>query len=482
MNTEITERKNVYCAVYTCKSTSEGLEQDFNSLDAQREACLAYVASQKGEGWLPLNKQYDDGGFTGANIDRPALQELIKDIENGKVNCIVVYKVDRLSRSLLDFAKLLEFFDKYQVTFVSVTQHFNTNNSMGRLTLNILLSFAQFEREIISERTKDKMGAARKKGKWLGGRAPYGYTADRDKKMLIINPKEAEAVKFIFDTYIKEKSVIILLNTLKEKGIQTKEMTCFNGKQIKPHHFYKSAICLLLKNPLYIGKVKYNNEVYNGEHEAIIDPETFNTVQEILAANVKTRNNVKNNKYASLLRQTLFCKHCDQVMIPTYAAKKHKKYQYYLCKVANTYGYSKCPTKSVSKQSIEESVINALIKESVIDAIVFNSLLGGAQRAYLQGFVNKIYYDAENKKIEIYLKSGKIISYSADLKVSAMSQKLKRKHQILEKKSQVTKDIYNMLLAYQLEYYMRTNNLNQKQCAKFLGLTPGRLCQIISVT
>lgn len=170
----------------------------------------------------------------------------------------------------------------------------------------------------------------------------------------------------------------------------------------------------MLKNPLYIGKVKYNNEVYDGEHEAIIDRETFNTAQEILATNVKTRNNVKNNKYASLLRQTLFCKHCDQLMIPTYAAKKHKKYQYYLCKVANTYGYSKCPTKSVSKQSIEESVIKTLIKESVIDAVVFNSLLGGAQRAYLQGFVNKIYYYSENKKIEIYLKSGQIISYTAD--------------------------------------------------------------------
>ena len=480
MITENTERKNVYCAVYTRKSTSEGLEQDFNSLDAQRESCMAYIASQKGEGWIPLQKEYDDGGFTGANIERPALQELIKDIENGKVNCIVVYKVDRLSRSLLDFAKLLEFFDKYQVTFVSVTQHFNTNNSMGRLTLNILLSFAQFEREIISERTKDKMGAARKKGKWLGGRPAIGYDTDRDKQKLVINPKEAESIRFIFETYIKEKSVMSLLNIIREKGITTKQMVCMNGKEYTGHTFYKSSICRLLQNPLYIGKVKYNNELYEGEHEAIIDEETFYKVQNIMAENVNTRNHVKNNSYSSLLRKMLFCKHCDQVMIPTYASKKQKKYQYYLCKTANVYGYSKCPTKSVSKQSIEESVVNKLLSENIIDIVIFNSLIGRAQRVYLQEFVDKIYYNAEAKNIAILLKSGQSISYTSDVKVAATSPKLIKKHKILEEKPKISKELQSILLAYQIEHYMRTNNLNQKQCANFLGISGSRLCQIIN--
>lgn len=481
MKTEIIEKKKIYCAIYTRKSTNEGLEQEFNSLDAQREACLSYIASQKGEGWIPLQKEYDDGGFTGANIDRPALQELIKDIENGKVNCIVVYKVDRLSRSLLDFAKLLEFFDKSQVTFVSVTQHFNTNNSMGRLTLNILLSFAQFEREIISERTSDKMGAARKKGKWLGGRPPIGYDINKEKQKLIINTKEAAIIKFIFETYLKEKSALALLNILKEKGIKTKDLTCANGRIYAPHDFNKASLYRILQNHLYIGKVNYKNELFAGEHDAIIDNETFNKVQELLKENQKSRNHIKNNKYASLLRQILFCKQCNQVMIPTYASKKNKKYQYYLCKTANTYGYSKCPTKSVSRQSIEESIIHKLTEKNIIDITVYNKLFGTAQRVYLQEFVEKIYYNAVNKSIEILLKTGQMISYSADLKIATTSPKLKKKYEILKEKPKISKDIENILLTYQIEHYMHTNSLNQKQCAKLLGITPSRLSQICNI-
>ena len=195
------EKRIVNCAIYTRKSVSDGLERDFTTLDAQRESCESYIASQKNEGWICLPEEYDDGGFTGANTDRPALQRMMTDIKANKINCVVVYKVDRLSRSLLDFAELLSTFEAHNVTFVSVTQHFNTQNSMGRLTLNILLSFAQFEREIISERTRDKMGAAKRKGKWIGGRPPLGYNIDKDKHKLVINPKEAELVRKIFDTY-----------------------------------------------------------------------------------------------------------------------------------------------------------------------------------------------------------------------------------------------------------------------------------------
>src|SRR3989338_6112130 len=196
---EAKEKKRIHCAIYTRKSTSEGLEQEFTSLDAQREACVSYVASQKNEGWIALPDIYDDGGFTGANMDRPAVQKLISDIKDGKIDCVVVYKVDRLSRSLLDFSKLLEFFDKHNVTFVSITQQFNTNSSMGRLTLNILLSFAQFEREIISERTRDKMAAARKKGRWVGGRHVLGYDLDPETKKLTVNEDESALVKKIFE-------------------------------------------------------------------------------------------------------------------------------------------------------------------------------------------------------------------------------------------------------------------------------------------
>src|SRR3989338_7784663 len=217
-----TPKKKIYCAIYTRKSTSEGLDQDFTSLDNQRESAENYVNSQKSEGWIILPEKYDDGGYTGANTERPALQKLIADIKEGKINCVVVYKVDRLSRSLLDFVQLLELFEKHNVVFISVTQAFNTNSSMGRLTLNILLSFAQFEREIISERVKDKMGAARKKGKWLGGRPILGYELDKVNRKLIINAKGAKIVREVFDLYLKEKSYLLVAKILNEKAYLTK--------------------------------------------------------------------------------------------------------------------------------------------------------------------------------------------------------------------------------------------------------------------
>src|SRR3989338_500214 len=222
MNTDAEEKKEIRCAIYTRKSTTEGLGGDFTSLDNQRESAESYIQSQKGQGWLALPDSYNDGGFTGSNVDRPAFQKLIEDIKSKKIDCVVVYKVDRLSRSLIDFVKLLLFFEENKVTFVSVTQHFNTQTSMGRLTLNILLAFAQFEREIISERTKDKMGAARKKGKWVGGLSPFGYDIDKANKRLVVNLKEAEIVRMIFDLYIQEKSLLSVARILNDKGVTTK--------------------------------------------------------------------------------------------------------------------------------------------------------------------------------------------------------------------------------------------------------------------
>jgi len=249
------EKPQVKCAIYTRVSTSEGLGQEFTSLDNQRESAESYIQSQKSQGWIPLPDRYDDGGYTGANTDRPALQKLISDIKEDKIDCVVVYKVDRLSRSLLDFSKLLEFFDQNKVTFVSVTQHFNTNSSMGRLTLNILLSFAQFEREIISERTRDKISASKKKGKWIGGCVPLGYDLNKETHKLIVNSKEATLVKELFGLYLKERSLLAVTKIANQKGYRTKIRYLENEKVRGGIKFTSTSIANILNNAYYLGKV-----------------------------------------------------------------------------------------------------------------------------------------------------------------------------------------------------------------------------------
>lgn len=356
------EKKRIYCAIYTRKSTSEGLDQDFTSLDAQREAGENYIASQRNEGWLALPERYDDGGYTGANLERPALQKLLSDIKDGRVDCIVVYKVDRLSRSLLDFTQLLEVFEKNNVTFVSVTQNFNTNTSMGRLTLNILLSFAQFEREIISERTRDKMAAGRKKGKWLGGRPVLGYDLDRENHRLIVNEKEAETVREIFDLYVKECSLLSVAIILNDKGYETKKFVTKSGKVLGGGKFKNTYIQHIIKNVVYIGKVKYMGQLYHGLHEPIVGKDIFEKAQEILANNRVERQSSKNTKNIGLLNHLLRCKACNSIMFHTYSTKGNYKYRYYVCMNAQKRGYSYCPTRSVNAQAIEGAVIDALRK------------------------------------------------------------------------------------------------------------------------
>jgi len=338
------------------------LDQDFTSLDAQREAAESYIASQRNEGWLVLPGRYDDGGYTGANLERPALQKLLSDIKDGRVDCIVVYKVDRLSRSLLDFTQLLEVFEKNSVAFVSVTQNFNTNTSMGRLTLNILLSFAQFEREIISERTRDKMAAGLKKGKWLGGRPVLGYDLDRENHRLIVNEKEAETVKEIFGLYIKECSLLSVAIILNDKGYKTKKFVTKSGKVLGEGKFINTYIQHIIKNVVYIGKVKYMGQLYHGLHEPIVGEDIFEKAQEILANNRVKRQSSKNTKNIGLLNHLLRCKACNSIMFHTYSAKGNYKYRYYVCMNAQKRGYSSCPTRSVNAQAIEDAVIDALRK------------------------------------------------------------------------------------------------------------------------
>jgi len=352
----------IRCAIYTRKSTSEGLDQDFTSLDAQRESAESFIKSQRSEGWQALTTRYDDGGFTGANTDRPALQKLIADIKDSQIDCVVVYKVDRLSRSLLDFVQLLELFEKHNVAFVSVTQAFNTNTSMGRLTLNILLSFAQFEREIISERTRDKMAAARKKGKWLGGRPILGYDLNRDNRSLIVNPKEAKLVREIFELYLKEKSLLSVAKILNQKGILTKKYVTKAGKTFGGMSFKNTQVRFIIKNVLYMGRVSYKGELYDGLHEAIIDEDTFNKAQSMLAENRVERKPSKNEKVSGLLNNILRCKACDTVMAHTYTSKGNVKYRYYICAHAQKHGYESCPTRSVSAPAIEDAVVDCLKK------------------------------------------------------------------------------------------------------------------------
>ena len=269
-----------HCAVYTRKSSEEGLEQDFNSLHAQREACEAFIRSQRGEGWRLIETAYDDGGLSGGTLERPALQRLFADIAQHRVETVVVYKVDRLTRSLMDFAKIVELFDRHGVTFVAVTQQFNTTPSMGRLTLNILLSFAQFEREVIGERVRDKIAASKKKGMWMGGLTPLGY-ATKDRKLVAV-PEEAETVRLIFRRYRELGSVRLLKQDLDKQGIRSKQRVYGNGSRAGGQPFSRGALYALLSNPVYIGEIAHKGARYPGQHEAILDRQTWDSVQDQL--------------------------------------------------------------------------------------------------------------------------------------------------------------------------------------------------------
>jgi site-specific DNA recombinase len=371
------ESKTIRCAVYTRKSTEDGLEQEFNSLDAQREAGEAYIKSQKHEGWQCLTSQYDDGGFTGANMERPALRRLLDDIEAGKVDCVVVYKVDRLSRSLLDFARIMEAFDKHQVAFVSVTQAFNTATSMGRLVLNVLLSFAQFEREMISERTSDKIAAARRKGKWSGGMPILGYTVMNTK--LIVDKTEADRVREIFRLYIEHQSALTVTEELNNRGWRTKLWTTRKNIRRGGRVFNRNTLYQLLTNVTYIGKIRYKTETHTGEHEPIIDVTTFEKVQAILRLNGKTGGSALRNKHTPLLRGKLRCGPCDCGMSHTYTKKGRTLYRYYVCHRAQKQGWQKCPSPSLPAGEIERFVIDQ-IKRIGRDPAVIRDTLAQARR------------------------------------------------------------------------------------------------------
>src|SRR5215216_2195026 len=318
------ERKVLGCAIYTRKSTEHNLDLEFKSLDAQREACEAYIKSQAHEGWRLVPDRYDDGGLSGASLDRPALQKLLSDIDAGSIDVVVVYKVDRLTRSLADFAKLVEVFDQHRVSFVSITQSFNTTSSMGRLTFNVLLSFAQFEREVIGERVRDKIAASKRKGIWVGGPVPLGYRCV-DKK-LVVAPAEAEAVRTIFARFLELGSIGAVVEDLDRRGIRTKQTRGVGGGMRGGIRFGVGPLAYLLKNRFYIGEVVYRGETHYGEHEAIVDRDLFEAVQAKLAASAVARR-VRLKGSPAILTGRIFDDRVNR-MSPTHSNKLGARYRY----------------------------------------------------------------------------------------------------------------------------------------------------------
>ncbi len=352
--------RRVRCALYTRKSHEEGLEQEFNSLDAQRESGEAYVASQRAEGWVCLDQRYDDGGYTGGNMERPALRRLLADVEAGRVDVVVVYKVDRLSRSLLDFTRIIEVFDRAGASFVSVTQQFNTTTSMGRLTLNILLSFAQFEREIIGERIRDKVAAAKRKGKHTGGVPILGYDIDREKQRLVVNEKEAGLVRRIFKRFLQLGSATALARELNEQGHRTKSWVTKKSKLRPGRPWNKGHLYRLLNNRKYLGQVEHKGNVYEGEHDGVIPLRLWDKVQRLLAGNHRSRANRSRSETPAMLKGLVRCGHCGASMGITFTKRHGRLYRYYLCVAASKHGYDTCPVKAVAAGEIEKAVLDQL--------------------------------------------------------------------------------------------------------------------------
>ncbi|HAX92279.1 MAG TPA: resolvase [Rhodospirillaceae bacterium] len=345
------------CAIYTRKSSEEGLDMEFNSLDAQREACEAYILSQKAEGWTALPASYDDGGFSGGTLERPALKKLMEDIERGLVDSIVVYKIDRLSRSLMDFVKMVEVFDRHKVTFVSITQSFNTTTSMGRLILNILLSFAQFEREVIGERIRDKFAASRRKGMWMGGCPPLGY--DVISRKLIVNPHEALLVREIFESFTQSESCVGIVRQLGAAGRTTKAWTTQDGRHHEGKHIDKQYIYRILHNRVYLGEAVHKGTSFPGEHKAIIDPPLWDETHRILARAPQTRGNISRTRQPSLLRGLVWCKCCGSAMTPSSTSIRARgaSYRYYVCVKSLRNGHEACPIRSIPANELESAVL-----------------------------------------------------------------------------------------------------------------------------
>lgn len=373
------DKKKIRCAIYTRKSSEEGLEQDFNSLDAQREACEAYIKSQMHEGWALVEKQYNDGGFSGGTMERPAFKQLLKDIDNDEIDIVVVYKVDRLTRSLMDFSKIIDVFHKHETSFVSITQQFNTTTSMGRLTLNILLSFAQFEREVTGERIRDKIAASKKKGMWMGGCTPVCYK--KEDKKLVIHEYDSKKVQMLFDKYLELKSVPKLKQHLKENEIKTRT----------DKNFSKGQLYHLLANKVYIGKITHKDKVYEGEHEAIITDEIFDKVQKLLYENKVDKTCGIKCSSNSFLAGLIFDDK-NNLMTPSHSNSHKRRYRYYI----STALKNNEETGSVSK--IPAGEIEKFVVETTKEFLQNKEQIQKLVKDFKVSKQNKLIYAAQNIK------------------------------------------------------------------------------------
>jgi site-specific DNA recombinase len=380
-------QKKLRCAIYTRKSTEEGLEQDFNTLHAQREACQAFIASQQHEGWTAIETAYDDGGFSGGSMERPALKMLLADVRSGKIDVIVVYKVDRLTRSLTDFARIVEVLDSHNVSFVSVTQAFNTTTSMGRLTLNVLLSFAQFEREVTGERIRDKIAASKKRGLWMGGFLPLGYKADG--RRLIIDETEAELVRMIVALYLKHGTVAAVEAELVRRKIASPRRNTTSGRSYGGHLLSRGQIYRLLSNPIYIGEIAHKGARHQGQHAAIIDRKTWDAVQARLASNAHVRHVRSNAREPSLLAGLLFDAR-GRRFAPTHATKQGKRYRYYALQLWPDTDRANAGSWRIAASEIERVVIEQL-NAAMLDRLWLTETLSLGQatptviRRFLEG-------------------------------------------------------------------------------------------------
>lgn len=360
------------CAIYTRKSHEDGLEQEYNSLDAQRDSALNYISSQRHEGWIALPDRYDDGGFSGGNMERPAIKRLFADIEQGLIDVVVVYKIDRLSRSIADFVRLMEFFEKHSVVFVSVTQSFNTQNSMGKLMLNILLSFAQFEREVTSERIRDKIAASKKKGMYMGGQVPLGY--DVVDKKLKVNIVEAETIRFIYEEYYRTLSPLKVVKALDAQGLRTKSRVYENGKTVGGKKICTKLVYDTLNNPIYIGKVRHKKEIYDGEHKAIISQELWDKVHSVMAKDSAERARVPSRTDMPAILKGILFDAQGNALTPTFTRKRgNKLYRYYVNIKAIKQGRDSCDIKTFPADEIENFVL-AKIREMIVSPELLNKV------------------------------------------------------------------------------------------------------------
>jgi len=363
-----------WCAIYTRKSTDENLGSDFTSLDSQREYCEAFIKSREGEGWRLFPIAYNDPGFSGGNMERPGLKHLLSDARQGKFQAVVTYKYDRLSRNTKDFLHVLDIFDKQAIAYVSVTQPIDTGSSVGRLMRSILMDFAQFERELIGERTRDKRAAMAKKGKWPGGQPVLGYDIDEETKKLKVNAAEAKQVRVLYETYLKTKSLSQTAITLNKQGLRMKKWTTRGGNVRGGRRFNKSNLDYVIRNPVYLGKIRHKEDVHEGEHKAILDAATFQRTMRQLAANGEKKKSPNQDKHNFLLRGLVRCGTCGQQMTPNFAYSKGKKYFYYKCVSVNLLDKTACTTKSAPARELERLVLDRVAflgkKKSVVEEVV----------------------------------------------------------------------------------------------------------------